>query len=314
MFNQYGDVVYADVATENHNQGPDARSLGWGRVKYRTERECMAAIRALDGTSVLGRNVEVRMDRNPRNRRGGGRGGAAARSRSPPRSRSRSPGRAASGRGRRGRQSEAITERGRTGWGVYVGNLPWEVQWQELKDIFKSFGPVTFADIATSGGEAGGRSQGWGRVTFEHRQDRDRAIDQLNGTEWGGRIIEVRVDTKTITPGQARQPERRERKRSSRASGASQAAAAANRSFGVFVGNLPWETSWQELKDLFSSEFSDVAFAEIATKRGRPNGRSQGWGTVQFNSAASRDAAIRRFDGHDVGGRRIVVRIDREAD
>jgi hypothetical protein len=42
---------------------------------------------------------------------------------------------------------------------VYVGNLSWDTQWQDLKDHFKQVGSVIRADVMTEGGVDGGRSK-----------------------------------------------------------------------------------------------------------------------------------------------------------
>jgi RNA recognition motif-containing protein len=41
---------------------------------------------------------------------------------------------------------------------LYVGNLSWNVAWQDLKDYFKSCGHVVRADVMTG---SDGRSRGW---------------------------------------------------------------------------------------------------------------------------------------------------------
>ena len=43
---------------------------------------------------------------------------------------------------------------------LYVGNLSWDVKWQELKDFFKPCGTVVRADVME---EPGGRSKGCGK-------------------------------------------------------------------------------------------------------------------------------------------------------
>ena len=79
----------------------------------------------------------------------------------------------------------------------------------------------------------------------------------------------------------------------------------------IYVGNLPWSCDWKMLKDSFSSVFPDVVYADVATQGGAPGARSYGWGTVRFSSRQSRDNAIQRFNGKNMGGRNIEVRVDR---
>ena len=50
---------------------------------------------------------------------------------------------------------------------VFVGNLPFSVTWQDLKERFEEVGKVVRSDVLT----AKGRSKGFGRVTFESDAD-----------------------------------------------------------------------------------------------------------------------------------------------
>ena len=79
-------------------------------------------------------------------------------------------------------------------FGLYVGNLPWSCAWQNLKDMFKPFGNVIYADVATEGGRKGARSKGWGRVKYATQAECNRAIQAMNGTQQDGRQLEVRLD------------------------------------------------------------------------------------------------------------------------
>jgi len=75
---------------------------------------------------------------------------------------------------------------------VYVGNLSWEVGWQDLKDHMRSAGlKVVRASVMT---EPGGRSKGCGIVEFSSSQDAVIAIEKLNDSELKGRPIFVRED------------------------------------------------------------------------------------------------------------------------
>ena len=50
---------------------------------------------------------------------------------------------------------------------VFVGNLPWDLTWQTLKDHFRAAGNVVHADVMT---DAEGRSRGFGaRARLERR-------------------------------------------------------------------------------------------------------------------------------------------------
>ena len=75
---------------------------------------------------------------------------------------------------------------------VYVGNLAYEVSWQDLKDHCKQAGDVRHADVLLENGT--GRSKGCGIVVFGTPRDAQNAIEMLHDTELKGRPIFVRED------------------------------------------------------------------------------------------------------------------------
>lgn len=74
---------------------------------------------------------------------------------------------------------------------LFVGNLPFNCQWQELKDLMRQCGSVLRADIAQG---PDGRSRGFGSVLFATAQDAERAVQQLNNYEFNGRVLKVHFD------------------------------------------------------------------------------------------------------------------------
>lgn len=76
----------------------------------------------------------------------------------------------------------------------------------------------------------------------------------------------------------------------------------------VFVGNLAWRTSWQDLKDRFR-ESGNVVYSNVMKDE---EGRSKGWGIVEYETPEEALVAIQTLNGADMGGRRILVREDRE--
>ena len=75
----------------------------------------------------------------------------------------------------------------------------------------------------------------------------------------------------------------------------------------VFVGNLAWATSSNRLREHFG-QVSAVIDAEIQYGR---DGRSRGFGVVEFDSNQAALAAISKFNETDLDGRIIFVREDR---
>ncbi len=72
----------------------------------------------------------------------------------------------------------------------------------------------------------------------------------------------------------------------------------------LYVGNLPFRTTEDDLRELFS-QAGAVRSARVVTDR--DTGRSRGFGFVEFDSDTDGEAAIARFNGYDMGGRALTV-------
>ena len=128
---------------------------------------------------------------------------------------------------------------------VYVGNISWNVSWQDLKDHMKASGlEVTRANIMTT---PDGRSKGCGIVEFSTPEGAHKAVEILNDTELNGRNIFVREDREDkngpVGGGGSSASNSRSCTQSHRFSPGVQ-----NQSRRVYVGNLSWDVRWQDLK------------------------------------------------------------------
>lgn len=72
---------------------------------------------------------------------------------------------------------------------IYVGNLPYRLSEQELRDAFAAHGTVTSAKIIKE--RETDRSKGYGFVTMPDRGEAEKAIAALDGQELGGRPLRV---------------------------------------------------------------------------------------------------------------------------
>lgn len=72
----------------------------------------------------------------------------------------------------------------------------------------------------------------------------------------------------------------------------------------VFVGNIAWSTSEQELGDAFA-RYGPVNSVKII--QDRETGRSKGFGFIEFADASCIDNAIRAMDGCEINGRALRV-------
>lgn len=179
---KFGEVSRADV-----EEREDGKSQGWGIAIFENKAAAAKCVRELNGATFGDRELVVTLLKNNnkgatysnshRGPRGNGRGGGLT----------------------FGRGNFTLTSPGgggRLGGGskkVFVGNLPWAVEWQDLKDICKQYGEVRYADIPTN---EEGKSRGFGLVEFANMRDARECIDNLNGMLLDGRDLEVRFDNK----------------------------------------------------------------------------------------------------------------------
>jgi RNA recognition motif-containing protein len=168
---QAGEVEFAKILTR---EGPDwGRSRGIGYVRYSTEEEAKNAVATLNNTELAGRTivVDVWTGNKPRDFNGAfsffpGKGGGK-------------------GFGR------TVKVHGDFGQMVYVGNLPFKAEWQDLKDHMKGVGSVEFVKILTEDGTSWGRSKGIGCVRYSSAEEASQAVSMLNGSEMMGRALVV---------------------------------------------------------------------------------------------------------------------------
>ena len=72
---------------------------------------------------------------------------------------------------------------------IYVSNLSFKLQDEDLKQVFAGFGEVSSAKVIRD--NQSGRSRGFGFVEMASDDDARAAIEKLNGTEVDGRTIVV---------------------------------------------------------------------------------------------------------------------------
>ena len=72
---------------------------------------------------------------------------------------------------------------------IYVGNLPFSVGHDKLKELFSQFGEITEATVIVD--KYSNRSKGFGFVTFADDASAQKAITEMNGKEIEGRELKV---------------------------------------------------------------------------------------------------------------------------
>ncbi|QID83884.1 g-strand binding protein [Saccharomyces pastorianus] len=152
LFGTVGEIVEADIITsKGHHRG-------MGTVEFTNNESVQDAISKFDGALFMDRKLMVRQDNPP-----------------PEASKEFS--------------KKATREEVDNGFEVFIINLPYSINWQSLKDMFKECGRVLRADVEL---DFNGFSRGFGSVIYPTKDEMMRAIDTFNGMEVEGRVLEVR--------------------------------------------------------------------------------------------------------------------------
>lgn len=74
--------------------------------------------------------------------------------------------------------------------------------------------------------------------------------------------------------------------------------------FSIYVGNLPWRTTAEDLRSLFEP-YGEVENSRIVSDR--ETGRSRGFGFVDMADGEGGAKAITELHNYDYGGRPLTV-------
>lgn len=186
---------------------------------------------------------------------------------------------------------------------LFVGNLPWSCKDAELQTLFAQYRPLD-AHVKTF---HSGKSRGFGIVRLADDATAQQAIGALNGYEMDGRNIEVREERPRPEPGTA--PARRAQKpRAPAAAAAPQQAAVEEPSTTLYVSNLSWSSTDDDLFQHFSSAGAIPDSAKV--QYNEKTSRSRGWGLVVFKTVDDAERARASLNKSELDGRPISVRFD----
>ena len=199
---------------------------------------------------------------------------------------------------------------------LFVAGLPESITEDALREVFEATGGKV-TDVSLPRDRATGRVRGFGFVTFASSEEAASARDSLDGSLQAGRPISVRPFSS--------EPPRREGgmmgERRDAPSGPSPSgggaggggppggagAGAASEDRTLYVGNLPYDVTQQEVTQLFTDN-SLLAPVRIHLPLG-PDGRLRGFGFVTCASADAANQSLGVLRNLDVRGRRLMVNI-----
>ena len=183
---------------------------------------------------------------------------------------------------------------------LFVAGLPESVTEDTLREIFEAVGG-TVVDVSLPRDRATGRPRGFGFVTLSSAEEAAAARGSLDGSLQAGRSISVRPFSS--------EPPRRGEGRPEGGGGAGPGGAPPSPSEDrtLYVGNLPYDASQQEVAELLGQN-GVTSIVRVHLPAG-PDGRPRGFGFVTLGSAEAANEAIIQLRGVEVRGRRLMVNI-----
>jgi nucleolin len=189
---------------------------------------------------------------------------------------------------------------------LFVAGLPESISEDVLRQLFEATGGKV-VDVSLPRDRATGRPRGFGFVTFATPDEAIAARDKLDGSLQAGRAISVRPFSS--------EPPRRGEGGPSHAPGPGGGAGGGGGGGGpqmtedrtLYVGNLPYDTSQQEMTQIFTdNNVGPVARIHLPVG---PDGRLRGFGFITMGTAEAANEAITALRNFDLRGRRLMVNI-----
>merc|ERR1712200_393356 len=236
-------------------QDAEGNSKGYGFVHFETDDACQFAIQETNGMLLFDKKVFV--------------------GRFVP---------------RKEREKE-LGEKAKKFTNVYVKNFGEEMNEEKLNDMFGKYGKITSYKIMS---EEGGKNKGFGFVSFEDSEAAEKAVEELNGLEIGGKNLFV-----------GRAQKKAERQQELKKKFELLKLERLNRYQGVnlYVKNLDDSIDDEILRKEFSP-YGTITSAKVMCCE---EGRSKGFGFVCFSSPEEATKAVTEMNGRYIVSKPLYV-------
>lgn len=188
---------------------------------------------------------------------------------------------------------------------LFVAGLPESITEDALREVFEATGGKV-TDVSLPRDRATGRVRGFGFVTFASPEEAATARDSLDGSLQAGRPISVRPFSSEPPRRDGMGPSPRDRGEGG-GGGGGPSGGAGQEDRTLYVGNLPYDVSQQEVTQLFTDN-GLPAPVRVHLPLG-PDGRLRGFGFVTCASADAANQSLATLRNLDVRGRRLMVNI-----
>uniref|UniRef100_A0A3Q1IGT5 Polyadenylate-binding protein n=1 Tax=Anabas testudineus TaxID=64144 RepID=A0A3Q1IGT5_ANATE len=172
---------------------------------------------------------------------------------------------------------------------VYIKNFGDDMDDEKLRELFSKYGQLVIRVMT----DDTGKSRGFGFVSFERHEDAQKAVDEMNGKEFNGKLIYVgraqkKVERQTELK---RKFEQMKQDRMTRYQGVN-----------LYVKNLDDGIDDERLRKEFSP-FGTITSAKVMME----GGRSKGFGFVCFSSPEEATKAVTEMNGRIVATKPLYV-------
>ncbi|XP_034747136.1 polyadenylate-binding protein 1A-like isoform X1 [Etheostoma cragini] len=173
---------------------------------------------------------------------------------------------------------------------VYVKNFGEDMDDEKLREVFSKYGNSMSIRVMM---DDSGKSRGFGFVSFERHEDAQKAVDEMNGKEFNGKLIYVgraqkKVERQTELK---RKFEQMKQDRMTRYQGVN-----------LYVKNLDDGIDDERLRKEFTP-FGTITSAKVMLE----GGRSKGFGFVCFSSPEEATKAVTEMNGRIVATKPLYV-------
>jgi len=265
-FSAFGNILSCKVA-----QDGDGTSKGYGFVHFETEEAAMNAIQKVNGMLLNEKKVFV--------------------GRFVP---------------RKEREKE-LGEKAKKFTNVYIKNFGDDLTDEKLKEMFSKYGKITSHKVVSavkddkenSSGEGemladdSGKTKGFGFVSFEDSESAEKAVEELNGSDIGGKTLYVgRAQKKAERQAELKKKfEQLKLERLNRYQGVN-----------LYVKNLDDTIDDERLRKEFTP-YGTITSARVMCEEGR----SKGFGFVCFSSPEEATKAVTEMNGRIIVAKPLYV-------
>lgn len=163
---------------------------------------------------------------------------------------------------------------------LYFGNLPYLCDSAQLAGIIQEYASPELIEVLYD--RDTGKSRGFAFVTMSSIEDCNTVIENLDGSEYGGRTLRVNFSDKP-KPKLPLYPETEHK---------------------LFVGNLSWSVTSEILTSAFQS-YGKVVGARVLYDG--ETGRSRGYGFVSYKTRQEMETALEALNGEELDGRAMRI-------